>query len=405
MSVNLISNNPFFSMFNTTTTILQQLLHLLPKDQFESFVGQHKADRYIKKLTCWNQFTILLYAQATGKNSLRDIETGLIASGNRWYHLGLETAAKSTLARANETRPYQIYESLFYEVLKKCRNLSYGTASFSFKNDLYSLDSTTIDLCLSLFPWAKFRKEKGAIKLHSLFNIRSQIPEVIQITTGKTHDLIPARDINLSKFSKGTIFVFDRAYNDYDFLWKIKQAGHHFVIRTKKNTNIFPLLGQHKAPIGEGVMSDEKVAFALEEAQESYPKDLRLVTYYDKEHDQIYQFLTDEFRLSALNIALIYKKRWDIEIFFKWIKQHLKIKTFLGTSKNAVLTQIWIAMVYYLLLAWIKFQTNFKRSLHTLTVMLKEVFMQPVQLIDILNLKPQTIRKVLPRAAPQLALF
>ena len=152
-------------MANTTTTILQQILHLLPEDQFESFVGQHQADRYVKKLTCWNQLTILLYAQASGKDSLRDIETGLIASGNRWYHLGLETAAKSTLARANEKRPYQIYESLFYEVLKKCGNLGSGTASFSFKNDLYALDSTTIDLCLSLFPWATFRSRRPAITL------------------------------------------------------------------------------------------------------------------------------------------------------------------------------------------------------------------------------------------------
>lgn len=388
------------------TTILQQLLHLLPRDQFESFAGQHKADRYVKKLTCWNQLTILLYAQATGKESLRDIETGLLAAGNRWYHLGLQTAAKSTVAKANEKRPCQIYESLFYELLKKCQQLSFGTASsFSFKNDLYSLDSTTIDLCLSLFPWARFQKEKGAIKLHALFNIRSQIPEFIQITDGKTHDLISARSLNLSVFPKGSIFVFDRGYNDYHFLRKIKQAGHHFVVRLKKKAHIFPLLGQRRLVYNEGVLRDETVAFALEEAQQAYPDNLRLVVYYDKEHNQTYQFLTDEFRLSAKNIALIYKKRWDIEIFFKWIKQHLKIKTFLGTSKNAVLTQIWVAMLYYLVLAWIKFQAKLKTSLHTLTVMLKEVFLQHVSIIDILNLNVRTITKIIPRAAPQLVLF
>jgi len=390
-------------MANTTTTILQQILHLLPEDQFESFVGQHRADRYVKKLTCYNQLTILLYAQASGKDSLRDIETGLIASGNRWYHLGLETAAKSTLARANEKRPYQIYESLFYEVLKKCGNLGSGTASFSFKNDLYALDSTTIDLCLSIFPWAKFRTEKGAIKLHTLFNVRSQIPTLVIITEGRTNDIKPAHLIDFSLFPKGTIFVFDRGYNDYSLLRKIKNAGHHFVIRMKKGAHIFRILGSERAVHGKGVLADETVAFALEEAQKSYPDDLRLVTYYDDEHNETYQFLTDEFRLSALKIALVYKNRWQIELFFKWIKQHLQIKTFLGTSKNAVLTQIWIAMIYYLLLAWIKFQTKFKGSLHVLTVMFREVCLQPVQIINLLRLNLRTLRKALPRAAPQLS--
>jgi hypothetical protein len=392
-------------MANTTTTILQQILHLLPEDQFESFVGQHRADRYVKKLTCWNQLTILLYAQASGKDSLRDIETGLLASGNRWYHLGLETAAKSTLARANEKRPYQIYESLFYEMIGKCGNLGSGTALFSFKNDLYALDSTTIDLCLSLFPWAKFRTAKGAIKLHTLFNVRSQIPELIRLTDGKTNDIPPAHEIDFGNFPKGAIFVFDRGYNDYSLLRKIKDAGHHFVIRMKKNTHIFRILGHERAVHGKGVLADETVAFALEEAQESYPDNLRLVTYHDDEHNETYQFLTDEFRLSAVNIALVYKNRWQIELFFKWIKQHLQIKTFLGTSKNAVLTQIWIAMIYYLLLAWIKFQTKFKGSLHVLTVMVREVCLQPVQIINLLRLNLRTLRKALPRDAPQLSFF
>lgn len=392
-------------MANTTTTVLQQILHFMPEGQFESFVGQHKADRYVKKLTCWNQLTILLYAQASGKDSLRDIETGLIASGNRWHHLGLETAAKSTLARANEKRPYQIYESLFYEILKKCGKLVSGTASFSFKNDLYALDSTTIDLCLSLFPWARFRTEKGAIKLHTLFNVRSQIPTLIIITDGKVNDVKPAHEINFSGFPKGTIFVFDRGYNDYSLLRKIREAGHHFVIRLKKGAHIFRIPGKERKICGKGVLADETIAFGLPEAQESYPDDLRLVTYHDEKHDETYQFLTDEFRLSALNIAFIYKNRWQVELFFKWIKQHLQIKTFLGTSKNAVLTQIWIAMIYYLLLAWIKFQTKFKGSLHVLTVMFREVCLQPVPIINLLRLNLKTLQNALPRAAPQLALF
>jgi hypothetical protein len=391
-------------MHHNTTSILQQLLHLLPRTQFDSFVGQHRANKWIKKLSCWCQLTILLYAQATNKDSLRDIEYGLMTAENRWYHLGLKTAARSTLARANEKRPYQIYESLFYEVLKRCHTLNCGTASFSFKNALYAMDSSLIELCLSLFPWAKFRTTKGAIKLHALFNIRSQIPEFIQITHGKTPDLIPIRSLNLALFPKGTIFVFDRGYNDYRLLRKIINAGHHFVIRMKENAHIFSLR-QSRALVGKGIIQDEKVAFGTPKSQELYPGDLRLITYYDEEHQETYQYLTDEFRLSALNIALIYKKRWQIELFFKWIKQHLKIKTFLGTSKNAVLTQIWVAMIYYLLLSWIKFQTKFKGSLHVLTIMFKEVFLNCVHIIDILNMSPITIRKSLTRDAPQLTLF
>lgn len=403
MSVNTIFPNSIFPMVIRTTTILNQLLDLLPSDRFESFVGQHKADRYVKKLTCWNQLTILLYAQASSKDSLRDIETGLIASGNRWYHLGLETAAKSTLARANEKRPYQIYESLFYEMLKSCGKLVSGTASFSFRNDLYALDSTTIDLCLSLFPWAKFRTEKGAIKLHVLFNVRSQIPELITITDGKVSDIRSAHEIDFNSFPKGTIFVFDRGYNDYSLLRKIKKAGHHFVIRMKKGANIFRILGNDRKICGKGILADETVAFTLPSAEDSYPDDLRLVTYHDDEHNETYEFLTDEFRLSAVNIALVYRNRWQIELFFKWIKQHLKIKTFLGTSKNAVLTQIWVAMIYYLLLAWIKFQTKFKGSIHTLTVIIREVCLQPISVINILRLNLKTLQNALPRAAPQLS--
>lgn len=394
-------------MSYSTTTVLQQLLHLMPRNDFMSFVRQHKADKYAKKLTCWNQLTILLYAQATGKDSLREIETGLRIQDSRWYHLGIQTAARSTLASANAKRPHEIYESLFYKLLKRCGNLTSGTASgsgFSFRNDLYAIDASTIELCLSVFPWARFRKEKGAIKLHTLFNVRSQIPELIHVTDGKVADITAIRNIDLSQYPRGSIFVFDRGYNDYSFLRKIKEAGHHFVIRTKKNTHLVHLR-QYRKVLGKGVVQDERVAFILEKAQQDYPDDLRLVTYYDDEHKVTYEFLTDECRLSALNIAMIYKRRWNIELFFKWIKQHLKIKTFLGTSKNAVMTQIWIAMIYYLLLSWIKYQTKFKGSLHMLTIMFREVFMQPVQIISLLNLTPKTISKAMSRGDPQLSLF
>jgi hypothetical protein len=389
-----------------TTIVLNQLQHLLPLCEFESFVGQHNADKYVKRLTCRNQLTILLYAQATGKDSLRDIQTGLTIRDSSWYHLGLETAARSTLAKANERRPSQIYESLFYKMLEKCGTFSSGTAStFSFQNDLRAIDSTTIDLCFNLFPWARFRTEKGAIKLHTSFNVRSQIPDLIEITDGKVGDVTAAKEFNLSQYPQGTIFIIDRGYTDYAFLHSIVTAGHHFVIRLRKNAQVLRLK-EHRPACGQGVLRDEKIGFVLPQAIEDYPEDLRLVTYHDAEHDVTYQFITDEFRLSASNIALIYKQRWQIELFFKWIKQHLKIKTFLGTSKNAVLTQIWIAMIYFLLLAWIKFQTKFVGSLLELTRMIEEVLLEPISIIDLLNLTSKTVKRALARAGPpQLALL
>jgi hypothetical protein len=389
-----------------TTIVLNQLQHLLPLSEFESFVGQHEADKYVKRLTCRNQLTILLYAQATEKHSLRDIQTSLTMRDSSWYHLGLQTAARSTLAKANEKRPCEIYESLFYKLLEKCGTFSSGTASaFSFQNDLRAIDSTTIDLCLKLFPWAHFRTEKGAIKIHTSFNIRSQIPDFIEVTDGKVGDVTVAKGFDLSQYPTGTIFVIDRGYTDYAFLQTIVTAGHHFVIRMRKNAHVLRLK-EHRTPCGEGVLKDERVGFVLPQALHDYPDDLRLVTFHDDEHDVTYQFLTDEFRLSAANIAHIYKQRWQIELFFKWIKQHLKIKTFLGTTKNAVMTQIWIAMIYFLLLAWIKFQTKFAGTLLELTRMIEEVLLERISIIDVLSLTPKTVRRALARAGPpQMSLF
>lgn len=390
-------------MLKSTTTVLSQLRELLPMNEFEGFVGQHHSDRYVKHFTTENQLTTLLYAQATGKDSLRAIETGLRVQGSSWYHLGITNVARNTLAHANIKRSWEVFESLFYVLLEKCQKLTFGTA-FSFKNDLYAVDSSTVDLCLALFPWAHFITEKGAIKLHTILNVRSQIPEMVIVTDGKVGDITLAKMVDFSVFPKGSIFVFDRAYLDYGFLYRLTQAGHHFVMRTKTTTQIFPV-GKSRKAIGAGVLKDETVAFSLDEAQKDYPKDLRLVIYYDEEHKQMYEFLTDEFRLSALNIALIYKQRWQVELFFKWIKQHLKIKTFLGTSKNAVMTQIWVAMIYYLLLSFIKHQTKFAGSLLELSRIFAEVILQKVHLIDLLSLTPKTLHRLKSRASPQLHLF
>ena len=396
-------SSPLFRMPNATT-VLNQIQHLLPLQEFQNFVNLQKADRFTKKLSCKDQLTILLYAQATGKDSLREIETALRIQDSTWYHLGIETVARSTLGAANKKRPYGIYESLFYELLKKCKGFSFGTASFSFNNDLYAIDSTTIDLCLALFPWAHFRTEKGAIKLHTLFNVRSQIPELILVTDGKGADITVAKKMNLTKLAPGSIITFDRGYNDYGFLYSIHKAKHTFVARLKDNANILSL--ESFAVTEKGVLKDERIGFVLEEALKDYPEDLRLVTYHDEVHNKTYHFLTNNFIFSAKTIADIYKARWQIELFFKWIKQHLKIKTFLGTSKNAVLTQIWIAMIYYLLLAWIKFQTKFKGTLLDLTWIIKEMLLRNISIINLLNLSPKTALLVCARASPsQLSLL
>lgn len=387
-------------------TILHQLLQILPMDEFDCFVGQHKADRYVKRLSCRNQLTTLLYAQATKKDSLRDVETGLRILDSTWYHLGLQSVARSTLAYANENRPWEIYESLFYALLKKCKSLSGTATNFSFRNDIHAIDSSTVDLCLSLFDWAKFRQRKGAIKIHVDFNVREQIPEVVLITDGKKADVRFLQELDLDQYPKGTIFVIDRAYIDYKLLSKIKKVGHHFVVRKKSNANIVRFQ-EHKKPKGKGVLLDEKIAFIMDKAEQDYPDDLRLVSFWDDENQILYEFMTDEHRLSASNIALIYKRRWDIELFFKWIKQHLKIKTFFGTSENAVKTQIWVAMIYYLLLWWLKKQTHFKGSLLDLARMISESILWRIHLVDILSLKHiknnSHIHRI--RGKPQLALF
>ena len=385
------------------TTVLNQLQHLLPLDEFQTFVNVRKADKYTKKLSCKDQLTILLYAQATGKDSLREIETALRIQDSTWYHLGLETVARSTLGAANKKRPYEIYESLFYELLQKCKGFSFGTATFSFENDLYAIDATTINLCLALFPWARFRAEKGAIKLHTLFNIRNQIPELILVTDGKGADITIAKKMDLQKLAFGSIITFDRGYNDYGFLYSIHEAKHTFVARLKDNANILSLESFTVAE--KGVLKDERIGFVLEEALRDYPEDLRLVTYHDDIHNVTYHFLTNNFEFSAKTIADIYKARWQIELFFKWIKQHLKIKTFLGTSKNAVLTQIWVAMIYYLLLAWIKFQTKFKGTLLDLTWIIKEMLLRNISIINLLNLSQKTATQVAARASPSQLSF
>ncbi len=371
-------------------TIMQQLQALVPRHQFEKVVRNVLGDRYVKYFTCWQQFTVMLYAQASGKDSLRDIHQAFAVQADKLYHLGLKAVKRSTLADANQKRDYRIYEQLFYQILEHCKSVT-PKHKFKFINPLYSLDATVIDLCLSLFEWAKFRTAKGAIKMHCLLDHNGHIPSFIAISDCKTHEITAAR----SFFTPvpDSIYCMDRAYIDFAWLYSIENAKAFFVTRAKDNLN-YTVIGQHSQPQKKAVISDEIIILANALKQKDYPQELRLINYYDQETNLWLVFLTNNFKLAAFTIAQIYKARWQIEAFFKWIKQNLKIKTFFGTSKNAVMAQVWIAMCYYLLLAYIKYQSKYKYSLFYLHKIIRATLLERLTLIDLLNLNDRLLQKV-----------
>ena len=368
------------------TTILNELLHLIPRHRFETIVNNLKANRYVKRFDCWNQFTVMLYAQASGKDSLRDIEQAFKVNHQRLYHLGLPEIKRSTLADANSVRDYHVYETLFYRFLERCKDIA-PKHKFKFKNPLNILDATVIDLCLQAFPWARFRAAKGALKLHCQFDYAGQMPTFLVVTDAKCHESTVAKeDIDIIPDS---IYCFDKAYIDFSWFRRINRAGSYFVTRAKDNLK-YQFVGQHKEPNKKSVLCDD----VIRPANRHYPKDLRLIRYFDTETDKVLSFITNNFKLSAVTIAQIYKARWQIEVFFKWIKQNLKIKTFLGTSKNAVLTQVWVAMCYYLLLTYIKYQTKYRYSLFYLHRVIKETLNCGLSIIDLLRASENILPKL-----------
>lgn len=384
-------------------TIMSQCLQLLPRKEFDRFVGQHKANRYTKHFTAWNQLSVMLYAQATTKDSLRDLQIGLQYNASKWNHLGLMSASKSTIADANNRRSYQLFESLFYALLKRCKGFI-PEKKFSFKNDLYSVDASTINLCLSVFNWAKFRKRKGAIKIHPLLNHKTQIPEFMTISIGKTHEITETKNVwrqwNLSPES---ILTFDRGYIDWRWFYELHQEKIYFVSRIKIDTNYFVIKDMNI--LEKNILADQVIGLGSDRGIKEYPQNIRLVSYYDEEKEKVYQYITNNFELSAHTIADIYKERWQIELFFKWIKQHLKIKTFLGTSQNAVMSQIWIAMIYFLILAYIKAQTKTSLSMLELSRIFSLAFFDRVSIIDLLSLKPASTINIIRGSPLQPVLF
>jgi len=393
-----------FQTMKQVTTILGELLKIFPRYEFEKLERMYQSNHYTKYYTGWQQFITLLYSQIGGYDSLRGIETSLGVHAEKWYHLGLKNIKRSTLSDAMKHRPHEIYEGLFYKLLDKCRTVT-PAHKFRFKSPLFSMDATVIDLCLSVFPWAEFRLRKGAIKLHYLYDHSGSLPAFMVMTDAKRHDVRVAKSEEKLDFHllPDSIISVDRAYLDFEWLYSLEERGVWFVTRSKKDMQ-YRIAGQHQPIRNKQVSRDEKIELIIEKSREKYPKALRLVCYTDPENGKEYEFLTNNMKLAASTIAAIYKSRWEIELFFKWIKNNLKIKSFLGTSRNAVLSQIWVAMCYYLLVAYIKFQTKYRGSLQVLTRMIASVVMEQRLLIDILSLNERSIKKAR-EPVPQLNLF
>jgi hypothetical protein len=385
-------------------TVFSQVLQLICQYRFKKCVERYEGDKYTKRFSCWQQLIVLLFAQAKGYTSLRDIVVSLVSHERKWYHLGLTNVARSTLADANNGRDAAIFKDVFYGLLDKCRELA-PRHTFRFKNPLYTFDSTLINVCLSLYPWATYRKKKGAFKLHTLLDHSGYLPSFMVLTDGNTHDINVVKDASygVPALSPDSILLVDRAYIDYNWLYSLTQNKLFFVTRMKKNMK-YTVLGQQEIPNNIGVFEDRRVKLSNYYQSRYYPAPLRLVTVADSESGELITFLTNNFRLNAQTISELYRSRWQIEIFFKWVKQNLKIKSFLGTSQNAVMTQIWAAMIYYLLVSFIKFQTKCRHSLHELTRIIGELFFDSVNLIEILTI-PFNRFKLVTQQGIQLSLF
>jgi hypothetical protein len=347
-------------------TIFHQLLHLLDRHDFRKIEqGRFRPKRKCRTLSRWGQFVVMMFAQITRRSSLRDIVQQFEFHAGKLYHLGVDLVKRTTLADANTKRPAAFFEALFQHQYAKCAAIAPGK-KFRFKNKLYSFDSTVVDLCLSLFPWAKFRTTKGGIKLHTLVDHDGYIPAFIRITTAKVADLTVAKLLDLPAFS---IVVIDRAYLDFTWFYKLAQKNIFFVTRMKRGVKT-RVVKRNPILLAKGLTSDQIIELTGPKGKHC-PMALRRVGYRDAETGQHYVFVTNIFHLSARTIADIYRERWKVELFFKWIKQNLKIKTFLGTSRNAVMTQIWIAIITLLLLAYYKFRAKLGHSLSQILKLLQ----------------------------------
>ena len=354
-----------------------------PSFHFHQCVDRYNGNYKVKTFTCLDQFLCMAFAQLTYRESLRDIEACLRVAKSKLYHMGIRsTVSRNNLAHANENRDWRIYADFAQVLIKIAREL-YANEDFGLelKQAVYAFDSTTIDLCLSVFPWAKFRKNKAAVKLHTLLDLRGNIPVVISITNGKIHDVNALDDL---VFETGAIYVFDRAYVDFARLYRIHQSLAFFVTRAKSNF-VFKRLYSQPVDKSTGIRADQIIMVTGFYTLLDYPEKLRRIRYFDVETKKLFVFLTNNFTLPAIVIAKLYKCRWQVELFFKWIKQHLRIKAFYGTSENALKTQIWIAISVYVLVAIVKKRLKLDRSLYTILQILSLTQFEKTPILQVLS--------------------
>jgi hypothetical protein len=368
---------------NIGRTVFTQIMDFIPLFQFRQCVARYNGNYKVITFTCLDQFLCMAFAQLTYRESLRDIEACLRVAKPKLYHMGIRSnVSRNTLAHANENRDWRIYADFAQVLIKIAREL-YANEDFGLelKQAVYAFDSTTIDLCLSVFPWAKFRKRKAAVKLHTLLDLRGNIPVVISITNGKIHDVNALDDL---VFEPGAIYIFDKAYVDFARLYRIHQSLAFFVTRAKSNF-VFKRLYSQPVDKSTGVRADQIIMVTGFYTLMDYPERLRRIRFYDVETKKLFIFLTNNFALPAIVIAKLYKCRWQVELFFKWIKQHLRIKVFYGTSENALKTQIWIAISVYVLVAIVKKRLKLDRSLYTILQILSVTMFEKTPILQVLS--------------------
>ena len=381
-------------------SLFSQLLSLFSRQEFYRLVVKHRAERYCKGYNSWDHFTAMLFCQLAQAKSLREICGGLACCIGKLRHLGLKDAPKkSTLSYANAHRPWEMFRDLFYATLTTCKSAAPGKHKFRFKNKLLSLDSSTISLCLSLFPWAKFRRTKGAVKLHLLLDHDGYLPTYAYISNGKKHDVTVARKVPLAP---GSIIAMDRGYNDYKLFNSWTENGIFFVTRLKENAD-YEVVEERTVPRNRNILADQFIRFTGFYAQKNCPHTLRRVVVWDREKQRQIVLLTNHLEFGPTTISAIYKDRWQIELFFKALKQNLKVKTFVGTTENALYIQIWTALVAMLLIKYLQFKSKFGWSLSNLVALLRWNLFTYRDLwewidspFDVLPLVPEPVQYTLP---------
>ena len=386
---------------NTERTVFSQILDFVPRYQFRVCVNRYNGNYRTKSFSCFDQYLTMAFAQLTYRDSLRDVETCLRALEDKLYRCGFRgKISRSTLADANEKRSWQIYHDFAQVLIAKARQL-YANEDFgiTLKNTVYALDATVIDLCLSLFPWAQHRRHKSAVKLHTLMDLKGSIPTYIRITSGAVHEITVFRTLPLEPLA---IYVMDKGYIDFATLYSFSKSNSFFVVRAKKNT-VYYRKCSRSVDKNTGLRSDQTIKLTGPKTSKLYPIPLRRISFRDEDQQRTFVFLTNNFQLDALIICQLYKLRWQIELFFKWIKQHLRIKSFFGTSINAVKTQIWIAISIYVLVAIIKKELKLERSLHEILQILSILLFEKTTLKQALMTNNYTIKEQL--NYKQLSLF